>query len=285
MSSEYYFHRAGTLIRRRLLPFLRILMISIILCLTTAWAVIAYFGLAKEQDRLASNLELTVMIRKDIDTSRIFSLAQSLKGYEQIQQLKVISPALARIEFEKELGEDTDALFTDSPFQWSLNFSLKPEYCTHQTVSFILADLRQKEIVEQTIFNAKAAGSVFARSSIVLTLGLAGATGIFILFLGFLSYVFRAELLQSPAEWFILQTLGAGRGFIAIPHLIFAMIACLLGILCGSGISHLIRIIYSDSFPWIMETPINWLLMAFSVVTILCFLTATITALSVSNGK
>ena len=128
MSSEYYFHRTGTLIRRRALPFLRIMVISIILSLTTIWAVTAYFGLTKEQDRLASNLELSVMIRKDMDTSRIFSLAQSLREYQQIQHVKVISPALATIEFEKELGEDTDALFVESPFQWSISFSLKPDF-------------------------------------------------------------------------------------------------------------------------------------------------------------
>lgn len=285
MSSEYYFHRAGTLIRRRALPFLRILVISIILSLTTIWAVTAYFGLTKEQDRLASNLELSVMIRKDMDTSRIFSLAQSLREYQQIQHVKVISPTLATIEFEKELGEDTDALFAESPFQWSISFALKPDFCDHQTVSFILADLKQKEIVEQTVFNAQAAGAVFARSSMVLTLGLAGATGIFILSLGFLSYVFRAELLQSPTEWFILQTLGAGRGFIAIPHLLFAITACTLGVLSGSGISQLFRMHYSTSFPWIMEIPLNWLLMAYFGVLSLCFMTAGITAMSVSKGK
>ena len=285
MSSEYYFHRAGTLIRRRMLPFLRILLISTILSITTIWAVTAYYGLSKEQDRLASNLELSIMMKKDVDTSRIFTLAESLKEYEQIDQVKVVSPTLATIEFEKELGEDTDALFIESPFQWSITFSLKPEYCDHQTVSFILADLNQKEIVEQTIFNAQAAGAVFARSSMVLTLGLAGATGIFILFLGFLSYVFRAELLQSPNEWFILQTLGAGRGFIAFPHLLFAITACTIGIGIGAGISQFFRIHYSASFPWIIEIPIDWLLMAYGGVSILCFFIAGLTALSVTKGK
>lgn len=285
MSSEYYLHRAGTLIRRRMLPFLRILLISTILAITTIWAVTAYFGLSKEQDRLASNLELSVMIKKDVDTSRIFTLSESLKGYQQIDQVKVISPALATIEFEQELGEDTDGLFIESPFQWSITFSLKPEYCDHQTVSFILADLAQKDIVQQTIFNAQAAGAVFARSSMILTLGLAGATGIFILFLGFLSYVFRAELLQSPHEWFILQTLGAGRGFIAFPHLLFAIAACSIGIGLGAGISQIIRIQYSTPFPWIMEIPTNWLLMGYGGVTLLCYSIAGITALSVSKGK
>ena len=285
MSSEYYLHRAGTLIRRRMLPFLRILLISTILAITTIWAVTAYFGLSKEQDRLASNLELSVMIKKDVDTSRIFTLSESLKGYQQIDQVKVISPALATIEFEQELGEDTDGLFIESPFQWSITFSLKPEYCDHQTVSFILADLAQKDIVQQTIFNAQAAGAVFARSSMILTLGLAGATGIFILFLGFLSYVFRAELLQSPHEWFILQTLGAGRGFIAFPHLLFAIAACSIGIGLGAGISQIIRIQYSTPFPWIMEIPTNWILMGYGGVTLLCYSIAGITALSVSKGK
>jgi cell division protein FtsX len=285
MSSEYYFHRAGTLIRRRMLPFLRILLISTILSLTTIWAITAYYGLSKEQNRLASNLELSVMIKQDVDTSRIFTLAESLKKYQQIHHVNVISPSLATVAFEQELGEDTDAIFTESPFQWSISFALKPEYCDHQAVSFILADLSQKEIVEQTVFNAQAAGTVFARSSMVLTLGLAGATGIFILFLGFLSYVFRAELLQSPTEWFILQTLGAGRGFIAIPHLLFAISACTIGIAIGSGIAQVIRFQYSHTFPWIMEIPLNWLFISLGGITVLCYLTAGFTAISVTKGK
>ncbi|MFN4768234.1 MAG: cell division protein FtsX [Ignavibacteria bacterium] len=285
MSREYYFHRAGTLISKRKLPFFRIVFISIILTLSSVWAVTAYFGISKEQDRLASNLEISVIIKNNTDTTRIVSLAESLKNYEQIQMVKIISPTLATIEFEKELGEDTDALFNESPFQWSIVFTMKPEYCNHQTVSSILADLGTKSIIEQAVFNDKAAGALFARSTMVLALGLAGATGIIVLFLGFLSYVFRSELLQSPAEWFILQTLGAGRMFIAFPHVLFASSACLIGIAFGGCIAIPIQIASSGSQPWVMDVPFVSIMSAYGTVALLSLSTAIITAFSVSKGK
>ena len=285
MNSDYFIHRATTLMRRRFLPFARIVMIGIILTLATTWAITAFFGLTKEQDRVASNLEITAFIRNGTDTSRIFTLAESLNLYQQIEHVKVISPALANLEFSKELGEDTEELFKESPFQWSISFKLNPQTCDHDALNFILADLKQKEIIEQTVFNTDAAGAVFARSSMILTIGLAGATGIFVIFLGFLSYVFRSELLQSPAEWYILQTLGASRSFIAFPHLLFALIACFLGILLGIGLSHLLRFLHSASSPWVMEVPLNQLIIAYASVFSLCLMTATFTAMSATKGK
>lgn len=285
MSREYYFYRAGTLISKRVIPFLRIVLIAVILTLSSVWAITAYFGIIKEQDRLASNLEISAIIKKDTDTTRIVSLAESIKQYEQIHVVKIISPSLAMIEFEKDLGEDTDALFNESPFQWSIVFTMKPEYCDHQTVSSILADLGTKSIIEHTVFNDKAAGALFARSTMVLTLGLAGATGIIVLFLGFLSYVFRSELLQSPAEWFILQTLGAGRMFIAFPHVLFAASACLIGIAIGGCIAIPIQIAFSGSQPWVLDVPFAHIMTAYGTVAFLSLSTAIITAFTVTKGK
>lgn len=285
MSREYYFHRAGTLISKRKLPFIRIVLIAIILTLSAVWAITAYTGLIKEQDRLASNLEISVIIKKNTDTTRIVSLAESLKAFQQIRTVKIITPALASIEFQKELGEDTDLLFAESPFQWSIVFTMEPAYCDHQTVSTILAHLGSKQIVEQTVFNDKAAGALFARSTMVLTLGLAGATGIVILFLGFLSYVFRSELLQSPAEWFILQTLGAAKMFIAFPHVLFAACACLTGIALGGLIAIPIQLAFSSTQPWVMDVPFGLMMSAHASVAILCLSTAVITAFTVTSGK
>ena len=285
MSREYYFHRAGTLISKRKVPFFRIVLIAIILTLSAIWAVTAYEGLMKEQDRLASNFEISVIIKKNTDTLRIVSLSESLKKYQQIRTVKIISPALASIEFEKELGEDTGILFNDSPFQWSIAFTMEPEYCNHETVSAILDDLQSKSIIEQTVFNDKAAGALFARSTMVLTLGLAGATGIVILFLGFLSYVFRAELLQSPAEWFILQTLGAGRMFIALPHVLFAACACLTGIALGGLLAIPIQLAFSSTQSWVMDIPFGMIMTAHAFVGLLSLSTAIITAFTVSKGK
>lgn len=285
MSREYYFHRAGTLISRRKLPFFRIMFIAIILTLSAMWAVTAYFGLSKEQDRLASNFEISVIIKKNTDTSRIVSLSESLKRYQQIRTVNIISPALATIEFEKELGEDTDAMFDENPFQWTIVFTMEPKYCDHETVTAILGDIGTKSIVEQTVFNDKAAGALFARDTMILTLGLAGATGIILIFLGFLSYVFRSELLQSPAEWFILQTLGAGRMFIAFPHVLFAISACLIGIALGAFLAIPIQIAYSTHQPWIMEVPVTSIMTSHAIVAFLSISTAIITAMTVSKGK
>ncbi len=97
--------------------------------------------------------------------------------------------------------------------------------------------------------------------------------------------MFRSELLQSPAEWFILQTLGAGRMFIAFPHVLFASSACLIGIAIGGCIAIPIQIIFSGSQPWVMDVPFANIISAYGIVALLTLSTAIITAFTVSKGK
>ncbi len=284
MSYGYYFHRAGVLIRRRPFPFFRITLICCILTLCTLGIAISYFGLMKEQNRLASSLEITIHIKQYADSSRIFSFASSLSTYAQIDQVHVISPTLAALEFEKQMQSSTFKLLPDNPFNWSISCTLKPEYCTYNYVSEFLQDIRKKDIVDQTVFNSKAAEALFARNTFLFTLALAGSISIFLLFLGILSYVFRAEILQSPAEWFVLRTLGASRTFIAIPHVIFSIASIFLGITIGCMSALIIIKNVLVQYVWIWEIPIDWIAISIGIMVLLSIAVSSITALTVTRN-
>ena len=283
MSYGYYFHRAGVLIRRRPFPFFRITLICCVLTICTLGIAISYFGLIKEQNRLASSLEITILLKQNADSSRIFSFASSLSSYAQIDQVYVISPTLAALEFEKQMQSSTFKLLPDNPFNWSISCTLKPEYCTYEYVTVFLQDIRKKNIVDQTIFNSKAAEALFARNTLLLSLALAGAISSFLLFLGILSYVFRAEILQSPAEWFVLRTLGASRAFIAVPHVIFSIASILLGITIGGISAFLLAKNLLVQHVWIWELPFNWILMSIGIMLVLSIAVSSITALTVTR--
>ena len=283
MSYGYYFHRAGVLIRRRPFPFFRITLICCVLTICTLGIAISYFGLIKEQNRLASSLEITILLKQNADSSRIFSFASSLSSYAQIDQVYVISPTLAALEFEKQMQSSTFKLLPDNPFNWSISCTLKPEYCTYEYVTVFLQDIRKKNIVDQTIFNSKAAEALFARNTLLLSLALACAISSFLLFLGILSYVFRAEILQSPAEWFVLRTLGASRAFIAVPHVIFSIASILLGITIGGISAFLIAKNLFVQHVWIWEIPFNWILMSIGIMLLLSIAVSSMTALTVTR--
>ena len=283
MRYGYYFHRAGVLIRRRPFPFFSITFICCVLTLCSLGIAISYFGLIKEQNRLASSLEITILLKQHADSSRIFSFASSLSSYAQIDQVYVISPTLAALEFEKQMQSSTFKLLPDNPFNWSISCTLKPEYCTYEYVTVFLQDIRKKNIVDQTIFNSKAAEALFARNTLLLSLALAGAISSFLLFLGILSYVFRAEILQSPAEWFVLRTLGASRAFIAVPHVIFSIASILLGITIGGISAFLLAKNLLVQHVWIWELPFNWILMSIGIMLVLSIAVSSITALTVTR--
>ena len=283
MSYGYYFHRAGVLIRRRPFPFFRITLICCVLTICTLGIAISYFGLIKEQNRLASSLEITILLKQNADSSRIFSFASSLSSYAQIDQVYVISPTLAALEFEKQMQSSTFKLLPDNPFNWSISCTLKPEYCTYEYITVFLQDISKKHIVDQTVFNSKAAEALFARNTLLLSLALAGAISSFLLFLGILSYVFRAEILQSPAEWFVLRTLGASRAFIAVPHVIFSIASILLGITIGGISAFLIAKNLFVQHVWIWEIPFNWILMSIGIMLLLSIAVSSMTALTVTR--
>ena len=137
--------------------------------------------------------------------------------------------------------------------------------------------------MDQTIFNSKAAEALFARNTLLLSLALAGAISSFLLFLGILSYVFRAEILQSPAEWFVLRTLGASRAFIAVPHVIFSIASILLGITIGGISGFLLAKNLLVQHVWIWELPFNWILMSIGIMLVLSIAVSSITALTVTR--
>lgn len=285
MSYSYYFHRAGVLIRRRPFPFFRITLVCCILTLCILGIAISYFGLIKEQNRLASSLEITILLKQHADSSRIFSFASSLSSYAQIDQVYVISPTLAALEFEKQMQSSTFKLLPDNPFHWSISCTLKPEYCTYEHITVFLQDISKKHIVDQTVFNSKAAEALFARNTLLLTIALAGSISIFLLFLGILSYVFRAEILQSPAEWFVLRTLGASRTFIAIPHIIFSIGSICLGVTIGCISAFLMVQYVLVQHVWIWKIPFHWILMSIGIMLLLSITVSSITALTVTRSK
>lgn len=95
--------------------------------------------------------------------------------------------------------------------------------------------------------------------------------------------MFRAEILQSPAVWFVLRTLGASRTFIAVPHVIFSIASILLGITIGGISAFLITKSLFVQHVWIWEIPFNWILMSIGIMLLLSIAVSSMTALTVTR--
>jgi cell division protein FtsX len=285
MSYGYYFHRSAVLLRRRMSAFLRIVLASALLTVAVLSCMAAYFGLLREQHRSARSLEITAILKEDRDSIAAYKALEQIKKIPWTEGAYLISPNDASKEFDQQIGTSSSALLPINPFPWSVAFHLKPEYCTYQFMSDVIVQVRKNSDISETLFNSSAAGALFARNQNILTLGFAGAAAAIVLFLGILSYVFRAELLQSSSEWFVLRTLGATRRFIAFPHLLFGFYASGTGTLTGLAISLGIVFTQAENIPWLSQIPIEWPLYSLGIMLLASGITATLTAMTATRNS
>ncbi len=285
MALSYLFGQAHKLLRRRFASALRIALSTGLLVLGAAISATGYYGVTAEIAELSGNLVLSVFAAPGTDSSETASILRQVRSLPEVSSAELITPEQAKREFSKNVGEKLDNLLPNNPFPAVIKVHLQPAACSQETLNMVVESFKRISSVEDVLYNVGYAQALFSRSRQTSLLIFGGAIGISAVFLLFLYFSLRAETAAGGEELYVMTLLGASRGFVALPHILFAWYACATGIVLGAGAAVGGYYLALPMVPWLVTVPTQYLEISGAAVGMLVLLLSVWTAFSVQKKQ
>lgn len=262
---------------------MRIALSAGLLTLGAAASAAGYYGVTAEIAQLSGNLVLSVFAAPGTDSSETASIVRQVRSLPEVASAELITPEQAKREFALNVGEKLDNLLPNNPFPAVVKVHVQPAACTQESLDMVVQSFKRISSVEDVLYNVGYAQALFSRSRQTSLLIFGGAIGISVVFLLFLYFSLRAETAAGSEELYVMTLLGASRGFIALPHIVFALYACMTGILLGAGAAIGGYYLAQPMVPWLVTVPTQYLEISGSAVVVLVLILSVWTAFSVKR--
>lgn len=283
MALSFSFSQAHKLLRQRFGSLVKIAIATAFLTLASTVVAIGYYGITAEIEQLSSNLVVTVFAASHADSAESVSIFRQVKSVPQVADAKLITPEQAQKEFAESVGQKLDNLLTNNPFPSVVKVHLLPSACSRESLDAVVQTFRRIPLVDDVVYNTAYANALFSRSKQTSVMIFAGAIGIFAVFLFILYFALRAETAAGGEEVHVLMLLGATRGFVAMPHILFGFYSCAIGLLLGAGMTFGIYFLVRPMIGWLDTVPLEYLEISIASVVLLSILLSVSTAYSVKK--
>ncbi|HYF04158.1 MAG TPA: permease-like cell division protein FtsX [Patescibacteria group bacterium] len=251
MSIAFHFSNALKIFKRRKGSSFRILLASCVATVAAAFGSAGYFASLESWELLSDNLIVSVFFKPFTPPVQMEQRLETLRKFPGIASVQLVTPEEARQEFEDRMGESTEFLFEDNPFPAVAKIRFRKDFRNNNYVEYVTNYAKRMREVSDATYRADFAEAVYARSQETFLIAVAVGGIAFALFLFTLNSALRSEMAMAFEETHVLHVLGASRWFIAAPHLIFALITSLLGIMLGSGIALVLYLIFKNNSTWL----------------------------------
>ena len=195
-----------------------IISISLVLLLIGI-AALLIVNAKSVSDYFKENMKISVLMKQEVDEARAEKYAAVIDNLPYVKSTRIISRREGTEELVEMLGEGFLDVFESSPVPVSVDVTLKAEYVSTDSLSFVLSALVESAVVDEVSCQQSlvdALNANLARISLVL--------GVFIVLLLFISFVLinNTVRLNVFARRFTIHTMklvGATRSFIRGPFM------------------------------------------------------------------
>ncbi len=283
MALSFSFAQAHKLLRQRFGSMVKIAFASAFLTLASAVIAVGYYGVTAEIEQLSGNLVISVFASARADSAEAVSIMRQVRSIPEVSTVELVTPEQAQKEFAKSVGQKLDNLLPDNPFPSVVKVHLVPAACSKEKLDALVQTFRQIPSVDDVIYNTAYANALFSRSKQTSVLIFAGAAGVFAVFLFILYFALRAETAAAGDEVHVLMLLGATRGFVAMPHILFGVYSCAVGLVLGAGMSVGGYFLAKPLVGWLETVPATYMELSGAGVIVLSILLSVSTAYSVKK--
>ncbi|MBI3258758.1 MAG: hypothetical protein HYZ54_04680 [Ignavibacteriae bacterium] len=283
MALSFSFAQAHKLLRQRFGSVVKIAIASAFLTLASAVIAVGYYGVTAEIEQLSGNLVVSVFASPRADSAEAVSVMRQVRSAPEVSTAELVTPQQAQKEFAKSVGQKLDNLLPDNPFPYVVKVHIVPAACTKEKLDALVQTFRQIASVDDVIYNTAYANALFSRSQQTSVLIFAGALGVFAVFLFILYFALRAETAAAGDEVHVLMLLGATRGFVAMPHILFGMYSCAIGLVLGVGMTYTAYFLVKPLVGWLETVPPAYMELSGAGVIVLSVLLSVSTAYSVKK--
>jgi cell division transport system permease protein len=183
------------------------------------------------------NIEVQVYVRENISPKDSVAVVQYVASQPYIKSYEYVSKDLAKKRYLQDGNSDWAAVLDKNPLPASINFKIKSDYASVDSLSKIQTDLSQNMSVSDVHYNKSLVMNLnnnISKISIVLLI-IAVLTSILVIFL--IDNTIRLAMFSNRFLIKTMQMVGATRWFIAKPMDIRALINGLIsGLIAVAGI-------------------------------------------------
>lgn len=220
--------------------FTTIVSVTLVLLLGGAIAMI-WIGANNESRRLKERLELSVILADSIPDSEGQRLARDIEKQPYCAQVRFVSRDEALQMWTRDTGENLEELFGVNPLSPEVNFTLKSEYASTDSIARIVESLRKICGVESVESPEDEMIEAMNKNIATITLVL-GAIGLVMILISFVLINNTVHLAIYSRRFTIhtMQLVGATNSFIRWPIVLNNMLCGLISGIMASGLLALV---------------------------------------------
>lgn len=229
--------------------FFSILGVASLLILIGVFGWLVING-SKLQNYFRSNVEVQVYLKDDASKDDVESLISYIKSQPYADSAEYVSKEAAKERYAQADPEEWDKILNFNPLPASVDFNLKPEFVSKDTLNNIVADLSQKNNVKEVAFPENVVVNLndTVRNVGWALLGIVTFLGILVLIL--IDNTIKLAMFSNRFLIKTMQMVGATRWFISKPFDIKAIVNGLISALIA--IAALVLIIWGAE-KWLPE--------------------------------
>lgn len=203
--------------------FFSILGVASLLILIGVIGWIAING-SKLERYFRGSVQVQVYLRENAPQKDIDSLISYIKAKPYAGAAEHVTKEMAREKFLQEGNEDWNKVLDYNPLPASIDFNLKSEYVTKDTLTNIVADLSQNIIVSEVKYPGEVVSNLnnVVRKVGWVLLGIVALLGILVLIL--IDNTIKLAMFSNRFLIKTMQMVGATRWFISKPFDIKAVV-------------------------------------------------------------
>jgi cell division transport system permease protein len=177
------------------------------------------------------NLVVNVYVDETAREADVMQLEKQLDNHPFVKQTQYVSKELAARKLQKDLGEDFIKFLGVNPLSESIDVYLKAEHANNQDISKFKADLAKNPLVKEVKYQAPLVDEMNQNLKAISLIILVFA-GIFVVVsVALINNTIRLAIYSQRFLIKSMQLVGATKGFIRKPFLLYGIWHGLLGAL------------------------------------------------------
>lgn len=212
------------MLRRRLAGSYISTVISIsLVLLLVGIASLLLVNAGSVSDYFKENMQVSVLMKTEVDNAQAEAFCATLDSLPFVKATRFVSKEQGIEEMKSMLGEDFLSVFESSPIPASVDLTLLPEYVSADSLGIVKSEIMKSPLVDEVAYQQSLVDALNANLGRI-----AGALGIFILLLLFISFVLinntvRLNIFSHRFTVHTMRLVGATRGFIRRPFMVQAV--------------------------------------------------------------
>ncbi|MGY4538394.1 cell division transport system permease protein [Mucilaginibacter sp. UYNi724] len=231
------------------------------------------------------NIVLNIFMDDSAHETDVLQLQKQLDGNPMVKQTAYVSKELAARNLQKDLGEDFVKFLGYNPLSQSLDIYLKADYANNAGIEKFKAELLKNKLVKEVKYQQSLVDQMNANLTSISLIILAFAGIFIILSVALINNTIRLAIYSQRFLIKSMQLVGATKGFIRKPFLLYGVWHGLLGALISIVILIGTLFVANKQIPdlVILQSPAEFGMVFLGIVILGIFISAFSTFLAVNK--